>query len=302
MDARERALVAINTYDILGALGWRGTGPVRRWLELAVRGPARRFARDVMTLDDAAARSDLAGDAGACFREAARGVVAKLAGALTARGADGIPRSGPALILSNHPGLTDTAALFAAIPRADLRVLAAERPFLRALPAAARRLIFIPEGRDPASAAGRAGALRAAVAHLRAGGALLTFPAGEIEPDPLVLPDAIGALDRWSASTAVFVRQVPGCVVVPVIVSGVLSRRAQAHPLTHLRRRRADREWLGAMLQLLVRTLLPGAWPVRVRVDFLEPFPPGSLPRRGESALEEIRARVAGFLRGRGRE
>ncbi len=302
MDARERALIAINTYDILGALGWRDTGPLARVVALAVRGPARRFARAVLSLDDAATLSEDTGDAGSAFREAARGLVMRFGGPFTVGGAEAIPLRGPVLILSNHPGLTDTAALLASIPRHDLRVLAAERPFLRAIPTAARRLIFIPEGGDPASAIGRMAALRAAIAHLRAGGALLTFPAGEIEPDPAVLPGAIAALDRWSASTAVFVRQVPGCVVVPAVVSGVLSPRAQAHPLTRLRRGRAEREWLGAILQIVVRTLAPRRWSTPVRVDYLEPFPPGSLPGRGKEALGAISARVAGFLRGRARE
>ena len=29
---------------------------------------------------------------------------------------------------------------------------------------------------------------------------------------------------------------------------------------------------LGAMLQIVAQTVIPGAWPVRVRVDVLEPF------------------------------
>ena len=293
MDARERSLVVINTYDILGALGWRGLTVGRRWVELAVRHPARSFARSVMMFDDAIAAGDARGEG---MREAARGIVESFADGLSIRGASRVPPRGPLLLVANHPGMTDTVALCAAVPRADLRIIAADRPFLRALTAASRRLIFVPEGPGAAAAAGRAAAVRAAVAHLRAGGALLTFPAGEIEPDPDVLPGAVEALSRWSPSTALFIRRAPGCVVVPVVVHGVLSRRAQRNPLTRLRRTRKDREWLGAMLQIVMRTLVPGSWPVRVRVEFLPVIPAASLPGRPQEMLRVIREEVAGFL------
>ena len=289
MDARERDLVTINTYDILGALGWRTTGLPRRWLELLVRHPARRFADMVIAFDEAVRAAGLP--------VAAQGLLESFADGLTVSGAERIPARGPVLILSNHPGMSDTVALFAAVPRADLRIIAADRPFLRTLSAAARQLIFVPEGPSPAKAAGRAAAIRAAVGHLRAGGALLTFPAGEIEPDPAVLPGAVQSLERWSASTEIFLRHTPGCVVVPVVVSGVLSRRAQRHPLTRLRRSRKDREWLGAMMQIIRRMLQPGSWPVRVRVNFLEPFDAGALDVRGGRALAAVRDRVGAFLR-----
>ena len=41
--------------------------------------------------------------------------------------------------------------------------------------------------------------------------------------------------------------------VVPAVVSGVLLRSYQRHPLTWIRRRSADRQQLGATLQVLTR-------------------------------------------------
>ena len=291
MDARERTLVSINTYDILGALGWQDARIFRRWIELAVRFPARAFAREVISFDDEVARAGL--------HDAARGILRRFTDSLAVGGAERVPARGPVLLVSNHPGMSDTVALFASVPRADLRILAADRPFLRSLTAAARSLIFIPEGPGEAAAAGRSAALRAAVSHLRAGGALLTFPAGDIEPDPAVHPGAVASLESWSPSTALLLRRAPGCVVVPVIVSGVLSPRAQRHPLTLLRRTRKDREWLGSMLQIVVRTLLPRSWPVRVRVDFLDAMSAERLPRGADAALEALRQPVAAYLRDR---
>jgi hypothetical protein len=143
--------------------------------------------------------------------------------------------------------------------------------------------------------------MRGDIDHLKSGGALLTFPAGEIEPDPAVLHGALHALGRWSSSTATFLRFVPQAAVVPVVVSGVLSAAAQRNPLTRLRRKRKDREWLGAILQIMARTYLSDAWRVRVRVDILEPFSPGELAGRREEATRLVCARVADFIRARAR-
>ncbi|MGH3148999.1 MAG: glycerol acyltransferase, partial [Rubrobacter sp.] len=96
---------------------------------------------------------------------------------------------------------------------------------------------------------------------------VLTFPGGRIEPDPAVLPGAVEALDRWSSSVDLFARLTPGLAIVPVVVSGVISRAALRNPLTRLRRHRRDREWLAASLQMLA----PALRDVTVRVEFGRP-------------------------------
>jgi putative hemolysin len=191
-----------------------------------------------------------------------------------------VPRGGPLLLVSNHPGLADAVALFASTPRDDLRVIAAERPFLDVLPNTSRYLLTVAE-----TQAGRSRAVRAAARHLRGGGAVLTFPGGRIEPDPAVLPGAVEALDRWSSSADLFARLAPGLAVVPVVVSGVLSPRALRIPLTHLRRRRHDREWLAATLQMLT----PALRDVSVRVAFGRPLYAEAGAGVGEAVVGEVR-------------
>jgi hypothetical protein len=273
MDARTRALFEVNIDDILAALGWEKAPALRALVRLAARRPALLFAGEMAGFDDVAAASGI--------RTAARMLLSRWVRDIAVSGAERIPARGAVLLLSNHPGMTDTLALLAAIPRPDLRVLAAERPFLTSMPAVSRSLIFLPDDR-----AHRIGAVRQAIGHLRAGGALLTFPAGEIEPDPAVLPGAVEALGRWSESTLVFLRLVPDCTVVPLVVSGVLASPAQRHPLALVRRRKADRERLAAMLQVLMHTVRPDSWRVRVRVDI-----PGAFNGRELSA--EATARTA---------
>jgi putative hemolysin len=200
-------------------------------------------------------------------------------------GGENVPRKGPLLLVSNHPGLADAVALFAATPRTDLRVVAAERPLLEALPNTKRYLLTVPE-----TGPGRFGLVRAATRHLRRGGAVLTFPGGRIEPDPAALPGAVQALDRWSSSVDLFARLTPELTIVPAVVSGVISPAALRNPLTWLRRRRRDREWLAATLQMLT----PALHDVTVRVEF------GSPVRAGPDASDAVRAEARRLLKRRG--
>ena len=86
---------------------------------------------------------------------------------------------------------------------------------------------------------------------LRAGGALLHFPAGEIEPDPAYYASAVQSLAGWSASIALFARQVPELTILPVAVSGVISLRALRSPLAQLYREGRRRSWVAATLQVM---------------------------------------------------
>jgi 1-acyl-sn-glycerol-3-phosphate acyltransferase len=185
-----------------------------------------------------------------------------MARSVEVEGQENVVPEGPLLLVANHPGLADAIALFAATPRRDLRVIAAERPFLEALPNTSRYLIPVSE-----ASPGRSGAVRAAARHLRGGGAILTFPGGEIEPDPAVLPGAAGALERWSGSLDLFARLVGDLTVVPAVVSGVLSPAALRNPLTLVRRRKKDREWLAATIQMM----MPALRNVTTRIAFGPP-------------------------------
>ena len=243
-------------------------------LEQLARLPAERLARQVATYDEIVGESGLAaGGAWALERMARR---------VEVEGRENVPAEGPVLLTANHPGLADSLALFTSIAREDLRVVAAENPLLEALPNTSRYLIPVSQG-----SSGRLGAVRSAARHLKREGALLTFPGGKIEPDPAVLPGASDALERWSESLDLFARLVPDLTVVPAAVSGVLSPIALRNPLIFVRRRRRDREWLAATLQMLT----PALRNVTTRVVFGRPMrtrevPDGSIR---EAVLDETR-------------
>jgi len=245
------ALTRVCVNDLLSAFGLGGLHRGRHLLERLSRIPAHRIACQIATYDQIVGEAGLAaGGAWALERMVRR---------VDIEGQERVPREGSLLIVSNHPGLSDAAALFTAIARPDLRVIAAKWPLLDALPNTSRSLITVAKG-----SANRFGVLRAAARHLRHGGAVLNFPAGRMEPDPAVLRGGVAALERWSTSVDLFARLVPDLTVVPVAVSGVFSPIALRNPLTYLRRREADRWWLASNLQML----LPGLRNVTTRVMF----------------------------------
>src|SRR3712207_4747472 len=165
---RVEVLTQVCVDELLGAFGLSNALPPLRRL---ARPPAERLARQVATYDELVGESGLAaGGAWALARMSRRAVI---------EGRENVPTEGPVLLAANHPGLADSIALFANVPRRDLRVMAAQRPLLVALPNTSRYLIPVPEGQS-----GRLGAVRTAARHLREGGAVLTFPGGRIEPDP----------------------------------------------------------------------------------------------------------------------
>ncbi|MCX7790641.1 MAG: glycerol acyltransferase [Chloroflexaceae bacterium] len=264
-------LTWLNIADLRSAFGITAATPLRGLADVLFHVPARNFALQVLALDALVGREGLrAGGAWICG-QLSRGV--EIWGAPP-------PATGPALIVANHPGLLDAAALFASIPREDLRVLAITRPFLRALPHIAGRLFTV--GDTPAA---RMAAARRAARHLRAGGALLTFPAGRIEPDPASLPGAEDAVASWSQGVDQIVQLAGAVTVVPAIVAGVLTPAAVKHPLTRLRRHADDRRWLAAILQLM----LPWLQHTTVQVRFGRPIAATGAPVSAAVAAEARR-------------
>jgi hypothetical protein len=135
--------------------------------------------------------------------------------------------------------------LIAALDRPDVRIVAADYPFLHAMRGLGPRLIFLG-----ASGASQLGWIRAVSRDLREGRVVLLFPAGRLEPDPAVLGPR-GALLPWSESVGIIRRHAPDTQVVPAAVTGVLSRRAFAHPLTKIRRAPLDRQRVATLLQMV---------------------------------------------------
>jgi 1-acyl-sn-glycerol-3-phosphate acyltransferase len=253
--ANVEALARINADALLDALGLSHLRRGRWFLRRLILPHTASFARTLADYDAEVGRSGLSG--GAAW------LLERFIGRLEITGQQQVPRTGPVLLLANHPGLSDTLALFASVPRDDLRVLAADRPFLRALPRTSERLIYLAERPEQ-----RLSALRGISTHLRAGGAMLTFPAGGIEPDPRIRPQSALRLRGWPERLSVLARIAHDVPIVPAVVRGVLSPAAQQNPITRLRRLPYDRSWLGSVLQ----TMWPPYQQVTVQVVFGPPI------------------------------
>lgn len=281
MTSNFEALTEINLDDLVASFGWQDYPLPAQILRKLFSNPARQFAEQMLDFDNKVGELGLA--------EASRRVLqTRYVRDVRVHGIENIPATGPALFLSNHPGVADTISLFAAIRRADLKIIAIHRPFLVALKNATEHLFFIDD--DPSK---RMNAVRQVAAHLKNGGAALTFPAGEIEPDPDVYEGALDSLSKWMDSAAVFLRFARDAVIVPTLVSGVVWEKTARHPLTRIKRTRVDREKLAAALQLLAM-VSRNERPTTVKIQFARPI---KLEEVGSTDAQAIHKIVLGRMR-----
>ena len=266
---------------IVKAFGPLASGGLRRPIEWLFRIPAQRFALLGAEFDRHLACSG--------FAEAARRVLPRFISDWRAYGTEHIPLQGPLLVASNHPGAYDVLVVAANLTRDDLKVVSGDIPFLQSFSAADQGLIFA--GRDLHT---RATALRAAIRHLDAGGALLIFPSGTIDPDPEIMPGGQDELERWSSSIELMLRRVPETSVLVAIVSGVVARACYHNPLTLLRRKAVDRRRLAEVIQIAGQLLLGRAVSLVPQVSFAAPVTVPGLGTRDDvaSVMQSIIARA----------
>ncbi len=264
------ALTYINVQDMLDNFGLGQLRRDRRLLERVLSWPARLLARQVAQLDQRVGAIGL--------QAASQELLSKYVQRLDVIGAENVPATGGVLLTANHPGMSDNLAGFTSIPRQDIAIIAVDRPFLRALTNICRHLLFISDRLDE-----RALIVRQVARRLREGHVVIVNPAGQIEPDPAVMPGAIEALQNWSDSLGVFVRLSPEAVVVPMVVSGVIYGPTLSNPLTHVRRGQRDRERVAATIQIFLQTT--GYLKSRqvVRVQFGPPLAAADLIRLGSA-------------------
>ena len=250
-------LTQINLDDLVSSFGWTDRPLLARTLRGLFYNPARTFAEQMIEFDNVVGTNGLP--------DASRLLLKKYTRSLRVFGVDLLPASA-FLALSNHPGMTDTLALFAALDRPDLKIIALDRPFLNALPNTSKQLFYLKD--DSAS---RMTLVRQVASHLRSCGAALTFPAGHLEPDPDVYPGAVDSLKDWTDSVGVFIRMAPETPIVPVLVRGVVRRNSARHPLLRTRKTKEEREKLTAALQLLAHVVFKQT-DIHVRVQIGHPI------------------------------
>ncbi len=265
--------------EIFYALGRKRTGPARRLLGPLFRPPAGRLARIAAKADGEAGRTGISG--------AARLILPDLGMSPTARGAETIPRDGPLILASNHPGGFDSVAILAAVPRPDIKVFIDDVPFTRVFSKAGRYFLYVPK-----TTGGRQASLRAGIDHLRAGGSLLIFPHGDVEPDPELVSGSAEALGDWSRSLEIMARRVPGAWLQTAIASGVLMPKFLRSPLVRIRKEPVRRQKLAEVLQISRQMLRPRTVRVDAHLSFGRPVRAADLARDDFMAAVIRRARA----------
>lgn len=268
-------LTQINLNDLVSSFGWEKQPLSAAILRRIFIRPARTFAQQMVEFDSATGQAGLA----VASKQTLRAHYVK---DMRVHGNENIPANGPTLFLSNHPGMVDTLALFSAINRPDLRIIAVHRPFLMSLVNVSKQLSYISD-----DSAVRIRTTRQISSHLRNGCSALTFPAGEIEPDPTVYDDAEDSLNNWTDSAGVFIRFARDTKIVPVLVSGVVWDKAVRHFLTRIKRTRIERDKLAAAIQVFPM-MINNFRPTTVHVQFAKPITLDEVGSTDTRAIHEV--------------
>ena len=267
------------TDELMITLGQSPRGWTRPLVDLIMRVPTGRFARMAAEFDDRVA--------GAGLVSAARWFLSHYIDSVDVSGAHSLPAEGPLLIAANHPGAYDGVAIVANACRDDMQIVISGVPFTRALPSTARHLIYVAlDGHDSLAA------VRSMIRHLRAGGALLIFPSGLVDPDPDVEPGSEQVLETWSPSLDFLLRQVPETRVAATVVSGVLAKECLHHPLTRLPKPAWEKRKAAEFLQLSQQLAFARKFALRPRISFGEPVTASDL-RNGDQQQSLLPALIA---------
>jgi hypothetical protein len=265
IDEQAEQLTRILCGELFQALGFSRDGSLARLLSPLVRKPILRFSRIAAGFDQ---QVNVNG-----FQAASRWILPNFAQDVDINTMPDVPHCGPLLVISNHPGAYDTLVLTANIPRDDIKIIVnIPLDFIQELPETQKHFLYAP--RETYT---RMKVVRQAIRHLKAGGALLLFASGGIDPDPAHMPGSEAAIQCWSRSLEIFTRLVPDTQVLISMVSGILTPKYIHHPLTHLRKLRPDKQRISEFLQVMNQMLRPGNYIQRPQVSFTMPFS-GSRP------------------------
>lgn len=254
-----RTLVDAMITDACQTLGIRLGSFRQKIIAMLANKPANRLAVLLLELDRILARDGILA--------AAKAAHLHLAKILSSSPAPAYPKNGPLLVVSNHPGATDTLNAILAVERNDHMLVAGKRPMLAALPHIRRHLFFL--NRDVTD---RFSTLRAMIQSLKEGKTVVLFPRGILEPDPAIATGALKSIDLWSKSVGVLLSKVPETTVLPILSSHVVLPQIWHHWLVQSSFIKKSPYHKALIMQLAMQQLHKDpAWRQPTRLDYGQP-------------------------------
>lgn len=255
LKSRTRKLADDLVFELNKSLGFRKGGLSHALLKPLVWKPMCRFSEMATVFEQKVVEDG--------WQKASAWFIKHFVDKVLSRGSDLLPKEGPLLVASNHPGAYDSLVISSLIPRDDLKIISSNIPFIKKLPDARKHMIFA--NFDPHS---RMDAARKALRHLKKGGALLVFARSTMDPDPAFMPNSEVELTRWTSSLGLFLRNVPQTRIAVSIISGVLCPRYLNHPSTYFRRGRVNKQRLSEFFQVMNQLMSPGKLMVSPNLSF----------------------------------
>ncbi|NPV56208.1 MAG: hypothetical protein HPY76_05970 [Anaerolineae bacterium] len=253
----EHRIVNIALNEIATTAGFKPPERGARLLEPIIGKPLNKFAKLFAKIDEIVGEGGLQPGLAWALPHFTQGI--------EVHNGEKIPLSGAVLVISNHPGGTETLALPAALPKREMYLVTNPLPFLQALPNIQKYAVFVTEG-HPVDAIFKTTSL------LKAGKLVTLFPQGYLEPDPALLPGAELGFESWSTSIGLFLKTVPDLVIVPTIVSGVLNKKAYQNLLLKSFKTQFQRQKMANYLQVVAKLINLRWYPIRPVITFGAPF------------------------------
>ncbi len=236
---RVNRLTKILSGELFKALGFNHQGLVSEVLTPLFKKPIRNFAEICIGFDQRVVTLG--------FQAASQWIMPNFVPGINVTVQQKIPDTGPLLIGSNHPGAYDALVIASNVPRDDLKIVVnIPLDFITEIPATLSHFLYAPH--DPYI---RMKVVRAAINHLKSGGALLIFASGRIDPDPITMGGAEKEFWRWSRSLEIMLRRVPETNLLITLVSNILHQRYVNHIFTRFQKERPDKQRISEFLQVM---------------------------------------------------
>lgn len=272
--------------EVYRVMGISSRDWLKRFISFLSWAPAHRFSRLLADFD---------ADVATCgYRIAAAQLINRFIKEVQIIGKENIPLDGPLLVASNHPGTYDAFAIMSEIPRDDMKIVVEDLPVFKCLTSISAHIIFAPK-----ETVGRMQVVRSMIHQLNAGGGVLIFPSGKLDPDPQVFPGAETALDAWSPSLDVILRKVPQTQVIVTIVSGMLSQSSVNNLVTKRFDEFVMKIRVAEFFQLFQQSILSRKLRSKPLITFAEPFRVLDFPGSFETAqlMQDLKNVAKGLLK-----